>query len=311
MFGEKEAAKPAVAIVDSVFFILIPMKYSISLGLIFLAFLLQAALAQSEKNNLTVSIVNAISRSNQKSVAVLGFVPSDPKMEAIGTKLADELSADLGQPAFNLQVIPRDQIKKIILDQRLESANLLDPGIGPWLAKEVEAKVMVVGNVSPGPEGSVNLSVGIYHANGKSLAGFQSAIPLTQDMKALISEGQGESGSQPVSIALNCANATAAPPPCKTAKEGYSSPKCKVCPNPKYTPEGVSERLEGRVLLMATIDETGRVTDLKPLTALPYGLTRNAIQTVQTWTFYPATGPQGEPVAIRQRIEVSFDFRRP
>jgi len=42
------------------------------------------------------------------------------------------------------------------------------------------------------------------------------------------------------------------------------------------------------------------------VTALPYGLTRQAVQAIQKWTFQPATAPNRKLVAVRQLIEVSF-----
>jgi TonB family protein len=131
---------------------------------------------------------------------------------------------------------------------------------------------------------------------------------MTHEMEGLIREDRGDNGVQPELVPGDCAANAALP--CKSMKDGYSFPKCVLCPNPKYSSEGITRRLEGTVVLMAIVDENGRIGDIKALKALPYGLTRNAIQTVQTWTFRPAQGPDGKPLAVRQKINVNFDFNR-
>ncbi|WP_164001763.1 energy transducer TonB [Pyxidicoccus caerfyrddinensis] len=66
---------------------------------------------------------------------------------------------------------------------------------------------------------------------------------------------------------------------------------------PKYTPEALAARVEGRFVLQCTIRLTGEVTDclnLKPLRHMDKAI----MDAVKTWRFKPAT-LKGHPVAVR------------
>jgi TonB family protein len=88
--------------------------------------------------------------------------------------------------------------------------------------------------------------------------------------------------------------------------EGYSYPKCLYCPQPKYTSDAFAHKVQGSLTLTAVITAQGRAEDVKAVKTLPYGLTDNAIEAVKKWRFKPATGPDGKPAAVRQKIEVGF-----
>ena len=94
-------------------------------------------------------------------------------------------------------------------------------------------------------------------------------------------------------------------PPCGDVND-YSSPKCLRCPQPQFSEEAKDRRAQGTAPFIVVIDENGGVKDIRVVTALPYGLTRQAVQAIQKWTFQPATAPNRKLVAVRQLIEVSF-----
>jgi TonB family protein len=58
------------------------------------------------------------------------------------------------------------------------------------------------------------------------------------------------------------------------------------------------------LILIVTLQ--GRAKDIKVLKALTYGLTESAIEAVKKWKFKPATGPDGKPAAVRQKIWITF-----
>jgi TonB family protein len=84
------------------------------------------------------------------------------------------------------------------------------------------------------------------------------------------------------------------------------SPVCESCPNPSYTPEAQAERIQGRVLLQATVTEQGAVERVGVIDGLGGGLTDQALETVRGWRFKPATGKDGKPFATRMPLEVNF-----
>ena len=94
--------------------------------------------------------------------------------------------------------------------------------------------------------------------------------------------------------------------PPESGKNGYSYPKCLDCPQAQYTREATAHKFQGTMTLSLVVTREGRANDIKVLKALPYGLTESAIETVKKWKFKPATGPDGKPAAVRQKIEISF-----
>ena len=74
---------------------------------------------------------------------------------------------------------------------------------------------------------------------------------------------------------------------------------------PVYTEPARRARIQGFVILEATIDRTGRVTDVEVVKPLSFGLDESAVQAVRQWRFTPAT-LQGRPVPVYFRLTVHF-----
>jgi len=75
---------------------------------------------------------------------------------------------------------------------------------------------------------------------------------------------------------------------------------------PQYTEVARKERLQGIVILQATISDEGVVEEIEVIKGLPHGLTETAMEALQQWTFEPAT-LDGEPVAVFYNL--TFNFR--
>lgn len=87
---------------------------------------------------------------------------------------------------------------------------------------------------------------------------------------------------------------------------GITQPRMVNNPRPPYTPEARAAKLEGTLVLEATIGTDGRVSDVKILKWLGYGLDESAIETITTkWRFEPAM-LNGQPVNVRANVEVTF-----
>ena len=87
---------------------------------------------------------------------------------------------------------------------------------------------------------------------------------------------------------------------------GISYPRCKFCPDPRYTRKARDAHLEGIVRLQATIGKDGIPTDIKIVKGLGLGLDEQAVNAVQSWRFAPALGPNGDPIATMVPIEITF-----
>jgi TonB family protein len=85
-------------------------------------------------------------------------------------------------------------------------------------------------------------------------------------------------------------------------------PQALESSRPEYTQEGVEANVEGIVTLEGHVDINGKVSGLRVIKGLGYGLDQKAIDAVLSWKFRPALR-NGAPVEAITQIEV--DFRIP
>ncbi len=78
--------------------------------------------------------------------------------------------------------------------------------------------------------------------------------------------------------------------------------------NPQYTEIARKARIQGVVVLQATIDKNGDITDVKVLKGLAMGLSEAAVAAVTQWKFKPAT-LNGKPVAVYYNLTVNFQLQ--
>jgi TonB family protein len=90
-------------------------------------------------------------------------------------------------------------------------------------------------------------------------------------------------------------------------KNGYSYPKCIDCAPPQCTHVALAHKFQGTMTLILVVTLEGRAKDIQAPEPLQYGLTETAVEAVKKWKFKPATGPDGKPAAVRQKIEITFN----
>ncbi len=105
---------------------------------------------------------------------------------------------------------------------------------------------------------------------------------------------------------------TAPPPPEPTGPiyvtGAVTKPEKMNDVRPQYTEIARKARIQGVVILQATIDKNGDVTDIKVLKPLPMGLADAAVAAVQQWKFKPATLNE-KPVAVYYNLTVNFQLQ--
>ncbi len=67
-----------------------------------------------------------------------------------------------------------------------------------------------------------------------------------------------------------------------------AKPKPISVPQPGYTPDAIASAVEGKVRVQITVDETGKVVDVKLIQGLGHGLDEAALQAARSATFSPA-----------------------
>jgi TonB family protein len=110
----------------------------------------------------------------------------------------------------------------------------------------------------------------------------------------------------PAGSALSQEAPRAAGPPYRVGDK-VSRPEIVSSVPPVYTELARRARVTGTVILEATIDEQGNVTDTRVLKGLPMGLDRSAVEAVRKWKFKPAL-LDGRPVPVYYVLTVNFQI---
>ncbi len=77
-------------------------------------------------------------------------------------------------------------------------------------------------------------------------------------------------------------------------------------PVPRYTEAARRKRVSGTVQLILRLNADGTVSDIKSMTSLPYGLTKEAIATAKRIKFKPALSANCEPISIWATVNCVF-----
>lgn len=107
-----------------------------------------------------------------------------------------------------------------------------------------------------------------------------------------------------VSAAFAAAQDSPSPKPHLRVSSGVAEGLIKHKVNPKYPREAREQGIEGDVILRATIDTKGNITNLKVSQGDPI-LAAAAIDAVKDWKYRPYV-LNGEPVDVDTTIKIQF-----
>ena len=120
----------------------------------------------------------------------------------------------------------------------------------------------------------------------------------------------GNGGSQPrersvEKVVRKAAAPVAAALPSDGCDEPAAKPKPISVPQPGYTDEAQAAAVEGKVRVQLTVDETGKVVDVKLIAGLGHGLDEAALAAARRATFEPALHC-GKPTQATFTISMRF-----
>lgn len=123
-------------------------------------------------------------------------------------------------------------------------------------------------------------------------------------------DGRGEGSDGPGTGTRTGPGAGEGDRPFVDGAPGVTSPRPLAEQKPEYTVEAMRARVQGTILLEATVLENGSVTDIRVLKAMEpsYGLDEKAVEALRAWKFRPGTY-QGRPVAVKVLVELLFTLR--
>jgi periplasmic protein TonB len=132
--------------------------------------------------------------------------------------------------------------------------------------------------------------------------------PVTSSMGVV--GGVGPAGSPGGVLGGVLASANSAAPKIEVKKlrvsAGVQASKLISQPKPLYPPIAKQARVQGTVVLAATISKSGTIDNLRVVSGHPM-LTQSALQAVRQWKYQP-TYLNGEPVEVETTINVNFSL---
>lgn len=92
---------------------------------------------------------------------------------------------------------------------------------------------------------------------------------------------------------------------------GVTLPRVITEVRPKYTPEALQARIEGRVTMTAVVRTDGTPGDIEITESLDteYGLDEQAVAALRQWRFEPGL-KDGKPVPVRVTVEMTFRLKK-
>jgi TonB family protein len=92
-----------------------------------------------------------------------------------------------------------------------------------------------------------------------------------------------------------------------TGKEVDRKVRLAMKPEPMYTELARRSQITGTVVLKCVFSRNGNITNLRIVSALPNGLTENAIDAAKKIKFFPAM-KDGKPVSMWMQLEYNFNL---
>jgi len=236
-------------------------------------------------------IIANVKNTGGSKVLVCDF--SGPKgLTALGIELADEFTRNISREGGGaVQPIDRSKILPLLHQVGLERENADSDLQGEIAAAQLSADDFVTGKLSvEGDE--VMIELDLYNVGSdRRIVSVEAPVIMYAGAEKLLNTQIHDSPQGPYPFG---------------GTGGYSVPQCTQCPNAEFTDLAVKKKVQGTVVLMATIGAEGRVESLYVLKGLPYGMNEASLAKVRSWQFKPATDPNGTPAAVRQTIDVVF-----
>lgn len=247
---------------------------------------------QSDDQGLAPSISKALAKAKVKTVVVFDFKGPDEKVTQLGQDFADKFRSSLAKSGGNFVIVDRAEVQAVVEKNRVAPDVIRDPEIAWWLARQLNADALIVGELTPLSRDLLKFALAAAKTkDGKNLADLWVTVPFTDEMKALLSKSlvvDRPENRVPEGTQLNL------------------YPKCIYCPRAEYSAAAMANKQQGKVTLAVVIGLDGRASEIDFTKGQPYGLTQKAIEAVQSWKFKPAQTPEGNPRAVRQVIEITF-----
>ena len=189
-------------------------------------------------------------------ILVTDFVLPDGRTSPFGIQSAGMLSVALSKGDKSLTVLDRSLVQDFLQEQRIPPRFVNQIGVARWLAKKLNADVVVTGELSKKGKKDVDLTTHFVGAKDDE----QNPLKLTakfRDDALDLSPTDTLRALPPLEDTLNGENVY------RAGVRGVGFPMCFFMPNPPYTEEARQAHFSGAVLVEALVDLDGRVKPLR------------------------------------------------
>jgi TonB family protein len=251
------------------------------------------------------------------TVAVVDFGESYGTQSELGRALAVKFTESLQKQAQGFIVLNRDDLQRAIENHNLPQELLTNVRAIKCYLTDLDAimSVFIEGDMEYAPDGVVLRVTGWQVKNRRqSIFGFTAIVPMTASMEEL----KSKPAPSPPLLFTDANRVWLSPehPPLpdehvvkmEREENGYTLPRCTKCPNPSFSDNAVYAKMQGTVLLRVQVLADGFPAKISLVRGLPCGLTDKAFEAIERWTFKPATGPDGTPVAADVPLAVTFQL---
>jgi TonB family protein len=244
-------------------------------------------------STLVQQVASAFAQSKAKKVMILDFIGSDPiTLDRVGQQIAADFRAQLGEAAHKFTVGDRATMLGFMNAEGVTQDDMAYEKAAAYIFRDAKIDAWAMGTLTPLRD-TLELKLTLYaKKNAEQLTAYETSLPFTPDLKAMVDRKPAAFSPDPT-IATGGAH-------------GYSIVSCQYCPAPEYSKAAVAAHLQGTVMMTVVVGPDGRITDPVIVRGLPLGLNQQAIECVERWQMKPSIGPDGQPAAVRQTIEVSF-----
>lgn len=243
------------------------------------------------------------------TILVTDFEESSVPDSQLAAVLTQNFSQSLRNHAHNFTVLDRSDIETAISNHKLPVGALSSRAIGACYAPDLGATIIVRGRLEYTPEDVILDLIVRPSAEGDRIFAKEIITPLTPAMETLKSKSAARTEAifgEDKTVWVKDGNPQAKIPDARPGAAGYSYPSCLYCPQAQYTDAALKAKIVGTLVLSAVIDADGTAQRISVQRALPCGLDQQAVEAVTGWRFKAATGPDGEPAAVVQTVEVTF-----
>lgn len=244
----------------------------------------------AELDSASERLAKRIKHEHMLMMAVADFTTSDGVAQPLGHAFAEFVSLALQNNRSKLPVLNHDAFDKEAQDAGISIEQISNSILTAKPAGNLPEDVLIVGSITKtAQQYQIELSA-------IRLRGFQK---LASETVSFATTDFLESLSAPFPPKLDALIM-------RSGANGVSAPSCIYCPEPSYSDTARKYKIRGSMVLHVIVDANGRAIAARPVRLLGAGLDEQAVRTIQTWKFKPATNAEGQPVTVRVPIEVTF-----